>query len=162
VVSAPPGTVYANGELQPVISRASILAREIGVFEAEADRIESAGAQAMQGGRVVGESLDELLKVSEDPERLCPTRAEIEAWGTLATAQADRQWEQTLAEYVGTKPTRRLRFELCWDANGVIIEAQSRVHSDIISPFEPGGAADQHYAAYAAANKPSVSFGRDW
>jgi hypothetical protein len=100
----------------------------------KAEAAEARAQAATDGGQVAGETLDELLKVAADIERLAPMEAAIRAWFEQASAKAEAEWAATALDYAGVNPSDG-RFQpapghdtvytLAWNTDGVIDLARS-------------------------------------
>jgi hypothetical protein len=106
---------------------------EINRLLAQASAVEARAQAATDGGQVAGETLDELLKVAADIERLAPMEAAIRAWFEQASAKAEAEWAVTAMDYAGVNtsdgrfqpaPAHDSVFTVCWDADGNLVQSR--------------------------------------
>jgi len=109
----------------------------------EAAQIEQAANQVDRGGNQTFETLEAALAIADDIERICPTRAAMEAWHSIALEAADRQWAATLEGFGAqfghpeAKPQRATAISLVWAADARIDVARSAVQNRQVIPTRP-------------------------
>jgi hypothetical protein len=107
-------------------------------MEGEISRLESAirkleEESQYQDGSAVAESLEALLLLTNDLEKLAPAQPEVEAWFAIQKERADKAWNAHLqdiedSKYMGERfraPERGLAISLIWGKDGEILPASN-------------------------------------
>ncbi len=143
VLMQPSGTPMTLYRTPPPFPKSSQLQAEISRLNSEAAAIEERARWNTEGGQAGATSLDELLAIAADPERLAPLPAALTAWFEQATARAAEEWEETAREYTRgadsrtgkpftVVPQHAVDYVVYWDSNGEIDMARSSAKNRVL------------------------------
>jgi hypothetical protein len=125
----PAGRPFIAGEYGWQEPKFTGMDREVARLKSNALRIEEQ-ASFTRGGVSV-ETIEELLAITNDIQRLAPTEPEIRSWYAAQLVAADEAWKLTVAEYraMGYQqipaPDRALILSVFWDDFGNILPESS-------------------------------------
>jgi hypothetical protein len=125
----PPNVIFrGDGEFPAAKPIHEIMAEQITQLTSRAAQVEQ-NAATQHGGGANADSLDKLLEIIANVEKLCPTEPAVRAWFTVAMERVDRQWKAIALDQLCLRsqdslvpePRRILDLTLLWDQDGEIL-----------------------------------------